>query len=236
MYYSSQMLNSSQILISVEYPNLILGIETSLFELLGHSPKALYRQSIEIFRGPETDHVQLMTALQAAGLKQALTEFEVILYERSGQPRVVTASFSPCTRTLGHPICSILTLNFTPNFVETTTMPNAYSNISSTHSSFESCSSELSVEPSISQHLLPSTACCGSHHPPSVDDADRCLASYPTTLNFDFADGAEGGAADGWGGHGGGGSWSGFEDRGGWPDWANTAAPPAYPAAGPLAL
>ena len=56
------------------------------------------------------------------------------------------------------------------------------------------------------------------------------------TIGLDFADGAEGGAADGWGGHGGGGSWSGFEDRGGWPDWANTAAPPAYPAAGPLAL
>ena len=49
------MTNSSQLLISVKVPNLILGIETSLLELLGHSPKALYGQSIEIFRGPETD-------------------------------------------------------------------------------------------------------------------------------------------------------------------------------------
>ena len=251
------MTNSSQLLISVKVPNLILGIETSLLELLGHSPKALYGQSIEIFRGPETDLVLVVSALQAAGLKQALAEFEVILYERSGQPRVVAASFSPCTRTLGLPVCSILTLNFcASNFFETTAIPNSYNccDISSTYSSFESSSAELADSCSQKQELLPTITCCESQQSLRAHDGIRCLTSYhrsdgtcsggddasscyrmlltsrPATLDLDFAEGAEDGAADGWGSHGGGGSWSGFENRGGWPDWANTAAPPPRPA------
>ena len=114
---------SIQLLAQVESPNLLLGIETNLLDVLGRRPDALYGQSLEIFRGPDTDHDQIVSAMKEAGYEKVFNEFEVVLYEPSGQQRTVLISFSPCTRTKGHPVCSILTLNFSREYPRVNEQP-----------------------------------------------------------------------------------------------------------------
>ena len=259
----------SQIRVGVEVPNVILGVETSLLKLLGHSPKYLYGQSLDIFCGPDTDLNLIVRSLNEAGLKEGFIEIDVVLYELNGRPRKVGISFSPCTRTLGHPVCSILTLSFSESILVHGGCPATTANIYSQLSFPRSTVTQAWFSVHLFNNRFPGNECCTRRIPACSENYEAVsqqasslllphnqgicsngivlLPSSPArkkpvpiksraTIDLDYADGAGGGAADGWGGHGGGGSWSGFEDRGGWPDWANIAAPPAYPAADPLAL
>ena len=170
----------SQILVGVEVPNVILGVETSLLKLLGHSPKYLYGQSLDIFCGPDTDLNLIVRSLNQAGLKEGFIEIDVVLYELNGCPRKVRISFSPCTRTLGHPVCSILTLIFSESIQVIGGCPATTANICSPLSSPRSTVTQAWFSDQFLNHSFPGNECCTRRAPtcPEHYEAPACPEHY----------------------------------------------------------
>ncbi len=101
----------SQILVSIDAPCLILGVETSFESLLGHPSYSLYEKRFDVFIGPCTDCDLLYNVITIAGLFNASADVLVTLHELNGHPRIMLVSSAPCTRIENHPICCLLTLN-----------------------------------------------------------------------------------------------------------------------------
>jgi hypothetical protein len=101
----------SQVLVSIEAPRLILGVETSFDSLLGHPSYSLYGKRFEVLMGPCTDSDLLYNVITNAGLFNASADVLVTLHELDGHPRLMAVSSAPCTRVQDHPICCLLTLH-----------------------------------------------------------------------------------------------------------------------------
>ena len=194
----------SQLLISVESPNKILGVETSHTHLMGYLPHHLLGQSFRKLQGPLSDQHAIGRAIIEASLRNTFMEVTDTLYELGGQERQKSICFSPCSRLPGHPICCLVTIE------DDAQAP--LSKFLCDRGDATSSSSELWLP-------LPSSASVASHAGEksacdSTSAKSACQAAARSDLRLD-------GGAGGWGG--GDKAWSGFGGEGGWPAWANTA-------------
>ena len=73
-------MQTSRLLVSSDFPHLILAVETSLQKLLGYAPHELVGKDIRILQGPGTDTGPLTSSLAHANVMQS----PIVLYERHG--------------------------------------------------------------------------------------------------------------------------------------------------------
>ena len=100
----------SQVLVSIDVPRLILGVETSFDLLLGHPAHSLYGKRFDAFIGPCTNFDLLNNVIMNAGLFCGSADVLITFHELNGHPRLMLVSSAPCTRVENHPICCLLTL------------------------------------------------------------------------------------------------------------------------------
>ena len=82
---------TSRLLLSTQAPHLILAVESSWDRLLGHAPHELVGKSFFVLQGPETD-TQFLTSFLSSN---EITNGRVILYEPSGQYKMMEISCEP---------------------------------------------------------------------------------------------------------------------------------------------
>ncbi len=74
----------SQVLVSIDVPRLILGVETSFDSLLGHPAHSLYGKRFDAFIGPCTDSSLLDNVIMNAGFFNSSADVLISFHEQGG--------------------------------------------------------------------------------------------------------------------------------------------------------
>ena len=82
-----------KVIVAADFPHSIIWVEGPL-ELLGRNQHEIKHQPLEVLTGPKTDRLLLNNAIKRACGSNTPSQFQVVLYELSGQCRNFQVSCS----------------------------------------------------------------------------------------------------------------------------------------------
>ena len=103
-------MSNTRLLLSTQEPHRILAVECSLDSFLGYVPHALVGMNVIALQGPYTDAVLLRDLMMA----EEETACQVLLYEFSGQPRMMEISCERLFSTSENKQRCLMNLQYSP--------------------------------------------------------------------------------------------------------------------------
>eukprot|EP00291_Cryptomonas_curvata_P026313 CAMPEP_0172174104 /NCGR_PEP_ID=MMETSP1050-20130122/13461_1 /TAXON_ID=233186 /ORGANISM="Cryptomonas curvata, Strain CCAP979/52" /LENGTH=257 /DNA_ID=CAMNT_0012846007 /DNA_START=175 /DNA_END=945 /DNA_ORIENTATION=- len=91
---SPYLQGKARLIVRLESPYQILATEFGLNELLGYTAEDVHGRPIQILQGPETDEIQLLSAIKQTALLRTTT-LRTAFYERSGLGKLACVTFAP---------------------------------------------------------------------------------------------------------------------------------------------
>ena len=86
-----------RLVVSIDHPHQIIDVESKMYFVLGHRPKDLRQNPLDVILGPKSDTALLYQSIQAASESGMASQFQMMLYEQSGKCRNMQIS---CCRNL----------------------------------------------------------------------------------------------------------------------------------------